>query len=549
MPHHRSVCIVLLSLLIGCQEQSHKEASSISDDVKLVSGLGPVHMTVSTAHPEAQKFFDQGLAYIYAFNHDEAVRAFTKAGQLDPKLAMAHWGRACALGPNINLPEIDEAAAKAAYDAAQQAVSLSKNATEKERAYIQAIALRYPADPKGDFKKPAFDYAQAMGKLSKKYPDDLDAATLYAESMMNLRPWKLYDKNGNPEPGTLEIVATLEWVMKRNPNHTGANHYYIHATEASTDPGRAIDAAKRLPVLAPNAGHLVHMPAHVWIRTGDYAAAIKANADAARVDEKFISCCGPRGKGGIYPALYYSHNLHFLAVAAAMAGRTRETDDALERLARHLEPLADENPIAEGFAAMPTLIMVRQGQWEKIMKLPRPKANRHATTTAWHFARGMAFAAKKEVGQALAEHEAMTKTVKPAAGVPMGNNTAGQVFAVADQLLMAKIMAARGDQGSAKRAFELAVKAQDDLAYDEPPAFPWPVREALGGYLVSIGDGAGAEAVFREDLKRTLNNPRSLLGLAEALKLQARPAKAEEAMKDFQSRWTGAEVQLVVKEF
>ena len=267
----------------------HAATSPAQPPVKLVDGLGPVHHRVSTISPEAQKFFDQGLAYMYAFNHNEADRSFARAAELDPNLAMAHWGRALALGPNYNLPEIDAAAAKAAYDEARRAVALADHANAGEKLYIAAVAKRYPADPKGDWRQHAIDYKNAMAELTRKFPDDLDAATLYAESAMNLRPWRLYDKNGTPAEGTDEIVKVLEWVLARNPNHVGANHYYIHATEASTTPERAMPSAQRLPRLSPTAGHLGHMPAHVYSRTGNYAAAIAATADAARVDEKYIA--------------------------------------------------------------------------------------------------------------------------------------------------------------------------------------------------------------------------------------------------------------------
>src|SRR5258706_1107733 len=236
---------------------------------------------------------------------------------------MDAWGRAVALGPNINAPEIDEAAEKAAYEAAQRAVALSMRATTAERAYINAVAKRYAPNPKADWRKLAFDYKTAMGELARRYPDDLDAATLYAESAMNLRPWKLYTRDGQPEEGTDEIVSVLEWVLARNPDHVGANHYYIHATEASTKPERALTSARRFPPLAPAAGHLVDMPAPASIRLVGYPAAIRANEQAAQVDEAYISCCG--GRGGLYPAMYYSHNLHFLALAAAMAGAAPES--------------------------------------------------------------------------------------------------------------------------------------------------------------------------------------------------------------------------------
>ena len=263
--------------------------------VKLVEGLGNVHHPVSTQNPEAQKFFDQGLALVYGFNHDEAARSFRRAAELDPKLAMAHWGEALALGPNINDPEIDAAKEKSAYEAAHRAADLAGGASEAERAYVDALLKRYSADPKADLRKRAVEYRDAMRDLSRKYPGDLDAATLFAESSMDLRPWKLWTNEGKPEEGTEEIVATLESVLKRNPDHLGANHYYIHAVEASPHPERAIPSADRLPKLAPAAGHLVHMPAHAYIRVGRYADAVRANQSAVGADDKFIACHTPPG--------------------------------------------------------------------------------------------------------------------------------------------------------------------------------------------------------------------------------------------------------------
>jgi tetratricopeptide (TPR) repeat protein len=515
--------------------------------VKLVDGLGPVHHLVSTAEPEAQKFFDQGLAYLYAFNHPEADRSFTRAAEIDPKLAMAWWGRALALGPNYNLPEVDAAAAKAANDAVRRALALAEKATAAERAYIAAVAKRYPADPNGDWPKHAREYKEAMGELSRRFPEDLDAATLYAESAMNLRPWRLYEKDGAPAEGTEGIVRVLEWVITRNSNHTGANHYYIHATEASTRPGRALAAAQRLPKLAPSAGHLVHMPAHVYVRMGDYAAAIRANAEAARVDEAYIACCGPRG--GLYPMMYYSHNLHFLAFAASMAGRSKQAADAATRLAAHIEPGAHHSPMLDGFAAMPILIAVRQSQWADVNKIAQPKDDRPATLAAWHFARGMARASMKDVGPALQELDAFKAAAARAKETPLGNNTGGDVLKVAGHLLAGKIAAARGDADGARGALELAVQTQDGLAYDEPPAVPWPVREALGAQLLRSGDAEAAEKVFRADLLKTPNNPRSLFGLAESLKTRGRHADAAEVHKQFEAAWSGADTELRIEEF
>jgi tetratricopeptide (TPR) repeat protein len=461
--HLSSIGLALL-LLFTCGCQPHRDAATSSLSLRegaprLVAGLGPVHHPVCTANPQAQRYFDQGLAYLYGFNHAEAVRSFEYAGELDAKLAMAWWGKALALGPNINAPEIDHDAARAAYEAIEHAQSLAGNATVPERDYINALSRRYAANPAADLRKLAFDYKTAMGQLSRRYPDDLDAATLYAESAMDLHPWKLYTHDGKPVEGTDEIVATLEWVLARDANHLGANHYYIHATEASATPGRALPCARRLPALAPAAGHLVHMPAHVYMRLGDYAAAIHANEEAAKADETYISCCAPAG--GIYPAMYYSHNLHFLAVAAAMAGHSAEATAAATRLTANVDPVIEQMPMLNAFGAIPLLIATRQAQWGQIMKWPQPAERRHATLAAWHFARGMAHAGMNDVGPALQEHDAFAAELAKARDLPMGNNSTGKVLAIADHLLSGKVFSARGDHAGARRELELAVAAQD----------------------------------------------------------------------------------------
>ena len=295
----------------------HSHTPKVRELASLASGLGDVNHPVSTTNPEAQKFFNQGLAYMYAFNHEEAVRSFKRAGELDPQLAMANWGIALALGSNYNL-QADSPQLKEAYANLQKALTLSPKSSEHERAYIEALVKRYSNDEQADRQKLALDYKNAMGEVVNRYPDDLDAATLYAESMMNLRPWKLWSLDGKPAEGTEEIVAVLEGVLRRNPNHTGANHYYIHAVEASKNPERALPSAARLGKLAPKAGHLVHMPSHIYIRTGDYNEAAQVNADAIVADREYIASAGAQN---LYSMMYYNHNIHFLAAANAMKGR------------------------------------------------------------------------------------------------------------------------------------------------------------------------------------------------------------------------------------
>jgi hypothetical protein len=331
----------LLCATAAAQEHAASHHSAKSRPVTLVTGLGNLHHPVSTKNAQAQKFFDQGLRFIYAFNHDEAARSFQHAGELDPKLAMAFWGVAEAIGPNYNDPA-DPERFKKAHDAVQKAVELSSAASASDQAYIRALAKRFPGDANPDLKKAAEDYRDAMRKVVREFPDDLDAATLFAEAGMNLHPWGLWHIDGTPEVGTEEIVATLESVMKRDPNHLGAIHYYIHAVEASATPERALAPANRLPALAPAAGHIVHMPAHVYIRTGDYQAAVKANQQAAIADRAYIKTTAAQG---IYPMMYYSHNLHFIAMCAAMNGNYVEAKKNADLLLSNVKPHVQDMPL------------------------------------------------------------------------------------------------------------------------------------------------------------------------------------------------------------
>src|SRR6202521_5853692 len=371
----------------GVAAQDHASHAS-TRPVTIVTGLGDLHHPVSTSNAQAQQFFDQGLRLIFAFNHDEAARSFGRAAELDPKLAIAYWGVAEAVGPNYNDPASEDRF-KQAHQAIQKAVDLSANASPSEQAYIQAMAKRFPADPNTDLKKAAEEYHDAMGEVVKHFPDDLDAATLFAESGMNLHPWGLWHPGGTPEAGTDESVAALESVLKRDPNHLGAVHYYIHTVEASPSPERALAGANKLASLAPGAGHIVHMPAHIYIRTGDYDAAVKTNEKAAEVDRAYLKASGEQG---IYPMMYYSHNLHFVAMCGAMNGRYAEARKNADLLAANVAPHVKEMPPLEGFMTIPLAVEIRFHHWGEILKMPAPDPSMKAATGFWHFARGMALA-------------------------------------------------------------------------------------------------------------------------------------------------------------
>lgn len=544
-----SLIIVLVFLLSFCTstyaQRSSMEMPSTEKPATLLPGLGSLHHPVSTKNAEAQKFFDQGLTLIFAFNHEEAVRSFKRAAELDSQLAMAYWGIALALGPNINL-DVDPERESAAYDAAQKALALSSKASEGERAYISAVAKRYSIAPDADLKQLADDYKNAMGELVKQYPDDLDAATLYAESAMDLRPWQLWTRDGKPAEGTLEIIETLESVLRRDPNHIGAIHYYIHAVEASPHPERALAYAPKLAMEVPAAGHLVHMPAHVYMRTGDYRAAAQSNKDAASADEAFFKSTG---MAGMYPVMYYNHNLHFLSVAAATAGQFATSIAAAQKLANNVAPQIAEMPMLEGFVVTPTFVLVRFRKWEDILKLTQPDRNAHGMNATWHFARAMALAAQGQIPQAEAERQKFLDETKSIPGETMyGLNSAHVIMKIARCVLDARVAVAKHDYKTAIESLKSGVEIEDALAYDEPPAWLMPVRETLGGVLIMNGDNLDAERVFRADLEKNLRNGRSLFGLIESLKAQGKFDAARLVQTEFEKAWKGADTKLRVDE-
>jgi tetratricopeptide (TPR) repeat protein len=422
----------------------------------------------------------------------------------------------------------------------QKAVDLSEQASPSDQAYIQALAKRFPADPKSDLKKAAEDYRDAMRQVVSEFPDDLDAATLFAEAGMNLHPWGLWHVDGTPETGTDEIVSTLESVMKRDPNHLGAVHYYIHAVEASPTPERALAGANKLAALAPGAGHIVHMPAHVYIRTGDYEAAVKTNEQAADVDRAYIKSTGVQG---IYPMMYYSHNLHFIAMCSAMNGNYEESRKNADLLVENVGPHVKDMPPLEGFMTIPMAVEIRFHHWNEILKMPQPDSSMKTATVFWHFGRGMALASTGRTTEAEAEYKVVSDAeaaTPPDVIFQMPiNNKAKDIMKIAEDVLGAKIAEAKKDNGAAIAMLRDAVALQDTLKYGEPPDWFFPVRESLGAIMLMNGDAAGAEKVFRDDLDRNLRNPRSLWGLHQALLEQKRGYDAGFVQKRFESSWKG----------
>ena len=511
----------------------------------LMTGLGTHHHPI-TASAEAQRFFDQGFTLVYAFNHEEAVRSFQRAAALDPTAAMPHWGIAWALGPNYNL-DIDDARARQAWNAIEQAKSLAATAPAHERAYIDSLAVRYSNDAKADRAALARRYSAAVGALMRQYPDDLDAATLYGESLMNLRPWQLWSLDGAPAPGTEELVAVLESVLRRDPNHIGANHYYVHAVEASRTPARALPSAGRLATLAPAAGHLVHMPAHIYQRTGDYASAARANLAGAEADRVYLKTVPA---DSFYGLAYYSHNLHFLTDSHMMQGRLRDSQEAAAELAERLTPHADMMPMIESMVIEPMTVLLRFGRHAELLEVAAPPAGRPVMRAWWHFARGVALARTARIDEAVRERADFDRT---RAQVPesalfggTGLESAKTILQVAGVVLDARLAWARCEQGRAVELWKQAVAAADRVAYDEPPIWFYPLRESLGAALVLAGRPGEAERVFRDDLERHPRNPRSLFGLHESLVKQGKQVDAASVRPLFEDAWRNADTMLTL---
>jgi tetratricopeptide (TPR) repeat protein len=525
-----SVCLAAAAIAV----QPNPEAP-----VRLMPGLGEIQHPVSTKNKQAQQFFDQGLKLVYGFNHDEARRSFMRAAKLDPKLAMAYWGVALTLGPNYNLP-VDPERERAGYDAVQRAVALKQNASEPERAYIEALAVRYSNDPHVDLHALDRAYKDAMGKLAARYPDDLDAATLYAESMMNLNPWKLWTADGKPGENTEEIVSVLESVLKRDPNHIGANHYYIHAVEASLHPERALPSAARLEKLAPAEGHLAHMPSHIYARVGDHSASARCNEAAMAADKKFLT---QTNEQGFYRLMYYSHNMHFLAYADCMRGDFAGAKAAADKLVANVKPGVKGIPMLEGFLPTPIIVLLGFERWADILKLPQPESSFMMTNAVWHSARGIAFANLGKTSEAENEQKAFQDLVGKIPPDDMYDmlNSRGAVFKIHENLLAGAIAHSRHDDNAAIDHLKQAVAAEDALNYSEPPPWYPPVRPNLGRLLLATNRAAEAEKVFRDDLDRKPRDARALSGLRDSLKAQGRDYEAEQIDQQFKSAWKVAD--------
>lgn len=540
------ILILLLAMLTYAQHGHSSQPVPEKKPIWLDNGLGNVDHPVSTKNPQAQSYFNQGLAYLYAFNHDEAVASFKRASELDADLAMAYWGVALALGANYNDPANPERFAQA-YGYLSKAVLLTRTSylSVPEIAYIVALSKRYSTDPGADQAKLATDYSAAMAEIVKLYPDDLDAATLYAESMMNLRPWQLWSLDGKPAPGTLEIIAVLEGVLKRNPRHTGANHYYIHAIEASPNPERGLAAANRLFSLAPSAGHLVHMPSHIYLRTGDLDDAVKSNEAAIVADRNYIA---KSGSTGMYPLMYYNHNIHMLAASYAGNGNFAGANKAARELAANVGPNVKAMPMLEMFMPYAIITLTRFHKWDDVMAYPKPAAEMNTTTAHWHMARGIALAESGKTAEAEKELIALRETAKKIpATAALFTTPVSVALKVADEMLAGEIALSRGDRKGAIGLLRAAAASEAKVNYAEPPDWDLPVREWLGRALLMDGQFAEAEKAYREEIARNPRNGRALFGLAEALRKQGRDASADAVRRQYEQAWAGADTKLAVE--
>ncbi len=515
----------------------------------LFEGMGDYHRPISTGNSWAQKYFDQGLVIDFAFNHAESVRSFKAAQTLDPECAMCFWGEALALGPNINVTSngkavMDEASQVAAHAAIQKAVELKSHASPQEQDFIDALAARYSADITLPREPLDMAYADAMRALYQKYPEDDDAASLFAEGLMTTMPWDYWIDPDNPRPHTEEVIAALETVLARSPDHPMALHLYLHAVEASSKPERAEAAADRLTNLVPGAGHLVHMPSHIFWRLGRYHDASAANERAAAVDESYIAQCNAQG---FYPAMYYPHNIHFLWAAASMEGRSAVAIEAANRVAANVHVgVINEFPMVEFFHTIPLLALTQFGRWDEILQQPQPAPELDYSNAIWHYVRATAFAAKGDLAAATAEHTAMqplrdSDKVLYLDGVMY---PASQLLAIADELVQGDMAMASGDHNSAITHYTAAVEAQDVLPYTEPPFWYYPNRQSLGKALLAAGRAADAEAVYRRDLEIYPHNGWSLFGLVQSLQAQGKDAEATAQQEMFGHAWMQADIEL-----
>ena len=515
----------------------------------LLSGLGDHSHVITSDQEGVQEYFNQGLVLAFAFNHAESVRSFKAAQTLDPSCAMCFWGEALARGPNINVTSngkavmSDEQRVKA-FEALVKAKDLMANSTPQEQAYIIALSSRYDGDISSDRNALDIAYAVAMGKLVETYPEDMDAASLYSEALMNTMPWNYWLDDGKPRSDTVKVITKLEEVLEKEPDHPLAIHLYIHAVEASNSPERAESAADRLGSLVPGAGHLVHMPAHIFWRVGRYQDASEANIKAAKVDEEYIAQCNAQG---FYPAAYYPHNIHFLWAASTMEGRSELSIESALKVSKYvsLEQIK-MFPTIEYFHTIPLLSYVRFGKWDEILNFPKPTPEFKYSQGIYHYARGMAYSANGELDKAREEQVQILplKNSEEVKVIIKGGQPSGLLLDIANELLLGQIEFSKSNFSLASKYFIKAVELQDTLPYTEPPFWYYPSRQSLGNSLMKEGKASAAENVYKRDLKDYPRNGWSLYGLTLALKEQGKLKEAEEFHKQFKLIWQLSDIEL-----
>ena len=542
-----AICLTSTAVSASAQQHEHPPGQPTTTQAAtrtpLYDNLGSLHHGITTTSPVAQQYFDQGLRLTYGFNHEEAVKSFKEGLRHDSTCAMCYWGIAYALGPNINLP-MDTAAARPAYDAAQTALRYSSSTTPKERAYIEALAQRYSSEPSANRASLDSAWANAIGKVARRFPGDDDAAALYGEALMDLRPWNYWTNGGRPKaPSTLEALRVLEPVVKRNLNHPGACHYYIHAIEASNHAGKALACAERLGGLMPGAGHLVHMPTHIYIRLGKWDIAADRNVHAVHADEQYIN---ERRPTGVYPMAYYPHNYHMMWYALNMLGRSEDALKAAQGVVRNVPvDVVRQAPPLEYFSPAVLFTLARFSKWDDILREAAPPKDLRYTTGVWHYARGLAYTAQNKLEAAALEREHLVAVAKASPADAYANlNAVQSLLAIADNHLQGEIAAKRGHTDAAVGHLGKAIAGEDELTYDEPPPWYLPIRQRLGGVLLEAGRPAQAEKAFREDLVRRPENGWSLHGLAQSLRAQNRVKEATAVEERFRNAWKGADVDL-----
>ena len=555
--------LLVLAMVVGCAkkeaniEVAADEPAAGNDlatraGAPLFDGMGNHEHPITTKDPDAQRYFNQGLVIDFAFNHAESARSFRAAQTLDSECAMCYWGEALALGPNINVTSngkvvMSDDERTSAFAAVQKAVALRDTVSEAERDYIDALAIRYNGDPTTPREPMDKAYGDAMRELHAKYPNDDDAASLFAESLMNTMPWDYWIDPENPRPLTIEVLDALETVLARSPEHPLAIHLYIHAVEASSQPERAEPHADTLVSLVPGAGHLVHMPSHIYWRVGRYADASKVNVMAASVDEAYIAACNAQG---FYPAAYYPHNIHFLWASSSMEGRSAVAIEAARKVAANVRiEMIDQFPGVEFFNTIPLLALTQFGLWDEVLAEAQPPENLEYSNAVWHYVRATAFAQKGNVDAARAEYASFTPLRDETDVVFLDSiyYPATLLLTIADALIQGEIATAEGRHDEAIGYYKIAVDTQDELPYTEPPFWYYPTRHSLGKAMLAAGDPAGAEAVYREDLTNFPRNGWSLFGLVQAM--EAQDKDASEIQARFDLIWAQSDVTLTASRF